>query len=305
MVHRPHRRAGDEMNLNLHAHEVRCLLDSGECLIVRPVKKQPERFPGHTDQVHEVRLAVWRGACLAKPPFGPPGTRLVGREKWAWVGGRDGHVVYAADEPTAVESKRWCSSSQMEKQYSRLSPVVVSVDVRRVQTVTEAEALAAGWKNDFCADLFSKAAGRHKLRDHSWLETDGGQSVDGDFCAQCARKKLEPGLRLCGCPEVAGDSDGAFCDECGEGIFVSLSEYGITRELRMESESDNDKSLYPVSGGNAQVLATIAGGIGDLREKHLGRLAQIGMATDLERRSKGGWSSNPWAWMGMVKRERD
>ena len=295
------------MNLNLHAHEVRCLLDAGECLIVRPVKPQPDHIEWFEHQngwcarvLDDIDGAEKQHHYEMVPcPFGPPGTRLVGKERWAHTGSK---IVYAADEPLPVV-RNWRSPQHMNQMDSRLSLVTASVDVRRVQTVTEAEALAAGWTKNVCADLFSKAAGRHKLRDHSWLETDGGESVDGDFCAQCARKKLEPGLRLCGCPEVAEDSDGAFCEECGEGIFVSLSEYGITRELRMESESDNDKSLYPVSGADAQVLATVAGGIGDLQEKHLGRLAQIGMATELERRRKGGWSSNPWAWMGSVKRD--
>ena len=77
------------MNLNLHPHEVRRLLDAGECLIVRPVKWKRDKF-----DVAEPLVIVkegidrWRfrhgtkpiqDESIQRPPFGPPGTRLVGK----------------------------------------------------------------------------------------------------------------------------------------------------------------------------------------------------------------------------------
>lgn len=188
----------------------------------------------------------------------------------------------------------------MPRERSRINVEVLNVQIQPVQGISEKEAQEAGFDKDACARIFDAAAGRTRLRDARWLETEDGCSYnDGDmYCSDCAEKiaRKNKRLRLCGWGEAAEDDGPALCTECGAPILVSLTEYGIESELRMH-EGEDDKTYWPCRGASARVAHMIAAGIGDLREDHLGRLAQIGFATywdSFYAQCGLGWAANPW-----------
>lgn len=214
---------------------------------------------------------------------------------------------YRADEsdPTTVPvSGRWRPSLYMPRWASRLTLEITGLRTEPVQSITEADAIAEGFDQATCAATFDKAAGKIQPRDRCWIEDeDGGSDCESDLCCVCAgERKLKKGQHLSGDCGSAGETDGpAFCDKCFHPLLVSLTDYGISRELWIEDDPDGKEPKYfPVVGGDARVVHTIADGIGDLLPHHMGRLAQIGFATywnSLHAKKGHEWENNPWVWV--------
>jgi hypothetical protein len=131
-----------EVTLTLHAEQSRALARGATMLVVQMVV-QPTYFPGADGG----RWGTY-GPC----PF-PPGAVLVGREEFTLPGGeyptiyseraRKG-VVYQADLDYYDSSRLLNEARTMPTWASRHRYLIASVDARRVQSVTEAEAKLCG-----------------------------------------------------------------------------------------------------------------------------------------------------------------
>lgn len=285
------------------------------------IVKCPYGVPGDRLWVRE----TWVEVCAVSPASDAPnewGDRPFKRieeptpsgNRWHYDG-RD--VVWRADGPVEFcdgdgfsnesadrdDMPRWRPSIHMPRWASRLTLEIESVRVERVQDISEADAVAEGMTREVCAAVFDQASHGVGLRDHHWFyEDESGES----YCDQCidmlAKQRRHKTKTISGIAGMAEESDGpAFCDKCFAPIMMSLTEYGIERELRIEDDKlGKEPHYFPVSGGDARVAQMIADGIGDLRDEHLGRLAQIGYATlwnSIYAKRAFGWDSNPWVWV--------
>lgn len=262
----------------------------------KPMRRQRYEFIGY--DAHEISIK----------PYAFVGDRLWVRESLVAKDCAYGRkIAYAADglfcskgrieinteEFQHYEAADWkwrndsLPSIHMPRIFSRITLEVTDVRFERVQQISEADALAEGFDKETCAKIFDDAAGAVKYENLYWLENDvTGESEPGseDYCRKCAekrRKTLGKKWRICGDGGSATESDGpAMCATCGAPLLMSLTEYGVERELRIEDDPDGkDPKYFPVTGGNARIANMISDGFGDIQEKHLGRLAQIGFAT--------------------------
>ncbi len=249
---------------------------------------------------------------LRRCPYGTIGHRLWVREAWRK---HMGEYVFRADvEDVIAAGFTWKPSIHMPRLASRITLEITGVRVERLWAISEADAMAEGLTPNVCAHIFDKAAGKHEARDAAWLEreSDGEQFYykgnGTDFCYECAVKlhsRRSKSYRLCGDGGSAHETDGpAYCDKCGEATCVSLTEYGVERELRIEDDPEGKEPQYfPVGGVDARIAETLASGIGDLQEKRHGRLAQIGYATLWNQiNGKDSWAANPWVWVVSFRR---
>lgn len=250
-----------------------------------------------------------------KTPKGKPEV-----EFWDCTLGANGSYRYAADETLPKPDSRYefgwhCRPSIfMPRIASRITLEITDIKVERLQDISEEDAKAEGFDLETCAGFFRQAAGKVCLSDDCyWLEhEETGEEDDGDtgyYCRPCAEAQLKKlgdkwFLRYSNCPEADGP---AYCG-CGTPLLMSLTKYGIERELLMETFNEgptgSDPPRYPVKGMDASIAEMIADGYGDLQEQHHGRLAQIGFATawNLMNGKKFPWVSNPWAWCISFKK---
>jgi len=282
----------------------------------------------HSEQVREQYITTWP-AGFYRCKYGKPGDRLWVKEKhvlldrdgWsdparprdAMISGRRNGVGYADFEhdPDSERCRKelgykWRPSIHMPRWASRITLEITEVRVQRLQDISEADARAEGFDAATCAQFFLRAAGKHAPLDRMWFEdADGGSADSDDYCYRCAKKLLPKNCVLRGDGGTASETDGpAFCQHCGEPLLVSLTSYGIDRELFLDDPDDN-RSHYACSGTDAAIAAQFSGGIGDLRDHHLGRLAQVGFAAawDVLNDEYGRrWASNPWVWALTFKR---
>lgn len=157
----------------LRAHDVRQLQTAGEVLVVRRIK-----WPVYgawaggkrrvmTEREAEKITAEIAGGLLHRPvcPHGMPRERRWVRETWAYgvhamASARDeeGPFVYAATNhgEQGRLCDRWRSPVAMPRSASRFVVEIAEVQAKQVQSITEAEAIAAGVRTTFlplaCAD---------------------------------------------------------------------------------------------------------------------------------------------------------
>jgi hypothetical protein len=164
--------------ITLRPWEVLAYLDGRLRQIRRPVKMPKSASPleefHHCDQFG---TAIFTGGTCVHPPFGAPGTLLVGRETWADANSEDGPCVlyranydrrhlteesypvdydrypgatfsqWAADVESGAEG-RWRSPATMPRWASRITLRTVAVRVGRVQDISEDDAVACGFRGD-------------------------------------------------------------------------------------------------------------------------------------------------------------
>jgi hypothetical protein len=213
----------------------------------------------------------------------------------------------------AVGDRLWAKTGLfMPKKDADLWLLVEDVRIQRVQNISEADALAEGMTPYLCATVLNKAAGRLDWHEACSIEDEDGGDPGGWYCRCCAGKMSrqfgkEDGKKyhVIGSEGCSPETDGpAYCDECQRPLLMSLTEYGIERELFLEGFTKDEKpecpEHYAASGLDAKIAALIASGIGALEEKHWGRLAQIGFATlwnSLNAKRGFPWSNNDWVWV--------
>lgn len=251
--------------------------------------------------------------AIDRCPYGVPGDRLWVRE--TWCAARRGFLYRAecadekpsdnTDDWNAPADDRWRPSIHMPRVACRTVLEVVSVRVERVQEISEKDAVAEGFDAKTCETIFLQAAGRSKPVDPYYVRFEDGTDSEGKLCEQCATRHLvkakKPGRIAC---EHGNESDGPFyCEECYRPLLFSPTAYGVERELFLECDDGSNIKDFAATGMDAAIAAMIAGGIGDLREEHLGRLAKIGLATwfDLAY-GEGAWEANPWVWVVEFER---
>lgn len=144
---------------------VRAILDGRKTMTRRVVKPQPEyrenvSVPGH--------FSTWAGggwnleSKIGKTgfestcPYGSPGDRLIVKEGiCAKFVGHDAYISYAADDELVKDKgavipwgyrRKSLSGRFMRPAYSRLTLEIVSVQVERVQEISEGDAIKEGWK---------------------------------------------------------------------------------------------------------------------------------------------------------------
>lgn len=254
---------------------------------------------------------------VMRSPFGPTGGVLRAREAfyddkyehpetaWPRHGTPSFTGFYRATEP--ARNVRWRPASQMPAWASRFSIRVVAQRACMVQELTEAEALATGMNQEDCEKAFLAAPGCEKP-DYAWWTEDADENQCEEYlCGRCAAKATPKGgsAHYDPCPH---ESDGpANCDNCGAALLVSLTQYGIENELFLQDDSLDNRKYFSLTSSSASVAAMIAGGIGDLQDEHLGRLAQIGFATAWNRRHRRpelAWEANPWVAIALVEVQR-
>ena len=252
-------------------------------------------------------------------PYGVPGDVLWVRETWAvapkWDDTKprdlpdDIAVFYAADDswllygamPRHGLQGRTRSARFMPHRFARLEPPVTNVRVQRVQETSEADCLAEGLTIEACERVFESCAGKHEAREYQWLESEGDREIDDrTLCPPCAKRECASRsgweIHVDYCPEVDGP---AYCDECGHAVFVSLTDYGIDREIFLESDCQVDTPRFAAtSPRDARIMQMIAG-CGHLNDRQTQRLSKIGLATlwdSLNAKRGHPWSNNDWVW---------
>lgn len=263
----------------------------------------------HTDDPEAVH------AC----PFGQPGDRLWVRETWGvdcCVGLKDrdcidlAHaacVVYRATDETPDNgqswARRWRPSIHMPRWASRITLEVVSVRVERVQDISEEDAIAEGLDQETCAGIFERAARGVEMKYGRWLRK-ANKDIDDDWCVDCVEKAAKKHkAEIDGWDDYPESDSTRWCEKCGSLLTHSLTKYGVERELFLESGLADDVQHFVARGQDAAVLSNLAGGIGDLRDEHLGRLAKIAFATLWDQlHGDGAWVRNDLAWVVEFRR---
>ncbi len=259
-------------------------------------------------------------------PFGSPGDRLWVKEKWRPAFHHDLYctVQYAADssyrkpdfddedrglrfadmcDVSGDNAEPWHSPMFMWREMSRITLEVTGVRVERLQDISEADCAAEGMTTDLCADILAKAAGVEP-EDSYYVRYANGSEFDGHHCLRCCEKEAKKRKGSCIVAEHCPETDGpAYCEECYVPLQVSLTEYGIDRELFLEDDSAESVPHFAATGMDAAIAAQFAGGIGDLQDHHRPRLNKIGYATLWDSiNGKGSWDANPWVWVIEFRR---
>lgn len=200
---------------------------------------------------------------------------------------------------------KWRSPLFMPRWASRIELEIVGLTVERVQYISEEDAIAEGFDKTGCAAALKIAAKGVEPGEAYNVEDEDGDKHDGWLCIDCA-KKIKKGDDYLGWGCTPEDDGPAFCDKCGIPLLISLSKYGIERELRIEDDPDGkEPRYYPCTASDAAIARMIAHGIGDLCDEHMGRLAQIGFATawnNINGKPGRDWESNPYVWCIAFKR---
>lgn len=327
-------RSCKERPIIFSAEMVRAILAGNKSVTRRIVKSQPEsegmqsygeswKWRKGDDWFSGVTRQQLTGRCGLLLPSRCPfsvGMRLWVKETWC---PRSGGMLamdaicnprYRADGELRPEwGFKWRSPIFMPRRISRIFLEITDVKVERVQDICKEEAIAEGFDQETCAKTFDVAAGNSEAEYCRWIENDETRESDpecANFCPVCAEKAAKKAGKkwsVCGW-DNAEESDGpASCDTCDKPLFLSLSKYGIDRELRLEDDPEgNEPQYFPVSGNDARIIHTVADGIGDLQDRHLGRMAQIGFATKWEilngKKPGCDWASNPWVWAISFRR---
>jgi hypothetical protein len=273
-------------------------------------------------------------------PYGIVGSRLYVKENfWKDIRDPNGCVIYSADDAKFYKYRldslnkgvqkceeghsneylsnhkfwRKCSSRFMPRWASRITLKLLDIKVERVQDIAEADALAEGFDKKTCAEVFKKVMSKKEMKYGRWLETKKiRNSLDGDWCVDCIDKAAKKhNADIDGWNDYPEQDSPRWCEACGALLTHSLTEYGVELELDICNTGDTEKEArerMPVSGESATILHNLADGIGDLQEKHLCRLAQIGFATNwniLNGKRNGGiyaWEKNPFVFALTFKR---
>jgi len=215
-------------------------------------------------------------------------------------------ILYRADDDDEDDGP-WRSARFMPRWASRIKLQITNIRAERVQDITGSDALAEGFTPEVCADVFSAAAAKTpEPSDVHWFEDEEDELVEVKgvyhFCEDCAARIAKRHKRWHQSYHGGAiEDDGpAYC-ACGRALCVSLTTSGIEYELRQPSEQGDLRSqIWPATGNEARVMEQLAGGIGNLRMEHHGRLAQIGFATywdHLNAKRGHSWASNPWVWV--------
>lgn len=284
---------------------VRAILDGRKTMTRRIMKtdKHPE-YTVLTDTKAGPHQAVFidpanpvRGLLCVRTASYEPGDVLWVREATIVIPTGPTLVGYVADGCKVTERyERQRPSIHMARSHCRLRLRVTGVKAERVQDISEDDAIAEGMDIKTCAAVF-EGASKVKPALACYVRYDDGSESEGWHCYECA-------LRLPGKKNgtVAGDdcpeSDGpAYCDKCFKPLQMSLTKYGIDRELFLQGDTAEDVKHYAATGTDAAIAGMIADGIGDLQEHHKPRLAKIAFATLWNSiNGPGSWGANPWVW---------
>jgi hypothetical protein len=304
---------------------VRAILEDRKTMTRRVLKPQPKVIHAiHPDASITTNCIFRKGDQRIHCPYGQPGDRLWVRETWsAWTGGmtscgeeRDiikGKIDLETQSPqieykaTSQSEGPWRPSIFMPRWASRIRLEVTDVRVERLNEISEEDAIAEGFDLKLCEAVLYAAAGEVEPDEAYWVtDADHEDLGEGYLCHDCAKALQEknPGSHIsygC-CPESDGP---AMCEVCYRPLYLSLTEYGIERELFLECPSDEDRKNFAASGSDACIAAMIASGYCDLRDHHRGRLAQIGFATlwdSLNEKRGFSWKNNPWVWVVSFER---
>lgn len=211
---------------------------------------------------------------------------------------RPGGYGYRADNDPDNNPKRWCPSVQMPRKAARIFLQATNIRAERIQAISEEDAIACGFTAKRVAETLLPLTRNVKTAYMRWLiNPETGEEREDDYCPECAHEiaKAE-GLKVGGWDESFERDGPSWCSECDTLLNVSLTEHGVDYELDIGLDG---RKASPVEGADAAILCHLAWGIGDLQERHKGRLAQIGFATAWDVKAKEGytWENNPWAWV--------
>lgn len=152
-----------------------------------------------------------------------------------------------------------------------------------------------------CEAVFDRAAHRRQLRDSCYVRYDDNTDSEEHLCLRCAARELRKSGKSgrVVTEHSAPETDGpAYCDQCWRPLLMSLTAYGIERELYLDCRDDGENvQHYPAHGMDAAIARMIASGICDLRDEHKPRLMKIAFATMVDlANGKGTWAKSPCLW---------
>lgn len=297
---------------------VRAIREGRKTMTRRLVRLQPgNAFPPFrelpTCQCHP--FGFRDGIRHWKSPYGRPGDRLWVREglhgEYTTVdadtpNGRlaaysaDGEPAHRDDRPASYDWKpSKLSARYMPRWASRILLEITGVRVERLWEISESDAIAEGFDVGTCADAFRRAAGKTEQKYGRWLELEDRSNPDGYWCVDCvdaAAKRMD--AEIDGWNDYFESDCPEYCNECGVSLRVSLTTYGVDTVLGLTDDDHDAWAHLPAHGNQALSLFELSDGMGDLREEHHGRLAQVGFATCWESiNGPDSWEANPWVWV--------
>lgn len=280
------------LKLPSHPAVAEWILDSEFGVIARP----------HSEEMKQQYITTYPFGRVR--PNAVPGDVIYQRERIelddenGWVFAAGGELLKIdRDEAIDWENTRPAMKSvyppiHMPAWACRCWGVVKSVRVERVQDITEEDAIAEGFSPAVCKDVFAAMAKGVKEGDRHYIEDADGNDAQCEWCFACAQKHVEQHGGTVW--RDTGESDGpAWCETCGVVLTgTTLTDYGIARELFLETNSRDDVPYFAAHGSDAVIARDFARNVPD---EHLGRLAQIGFATCIDLlNGKGTWAKNPW-----------
>lgn len=240
-------------------------------------------------------------------PFGAPGSKLWVRETWRTITDDFGFgsVQYRADsavhrllttdgddgDPCGVSGQtsveqwapddmpKWRPSIHMPRWACRLLLDVTDVRVERLQDISEDDAIAEGMTLELCQEIFDTVSKGQSADEAYYVRFEDDSDSDGYLCEKCALKLQAENSGSTLVPACCPEDDGpSMCDECHRPLLISLTEYGIDSELCLQNGPES-REYWPAHDADAVIAHSIASGIGNLQERQIGRLMQIGFAT--------------------------
>lgn len=249
------------------------------------------------------------GGAVLKCPYGIPGDRLWVKETF-WKHKQTSfvrHADCASDASWKEKGWRKVPSIHMPRWASRITLEIADVRVERLQDISEADAVAEGLDPCACESVFDAAVGRAKSLPRCYIETEDGTDCQLEWCPKCAERESRKLTRTTGVKHTmhydSGETDAPrWCETCAALLMedMSLTDYGIERELYLENDSPGDRPSYAARGEDAIIARGLANSVSQVQQ---GRLAQIAYATLWDSiNGSGAWRANPWVWVIEFKR---
>jgi hypothetical protein len=254
----------------------------------------------------QFRRADGRDSLPLRCPFGRPGDKLWCKEAIRRgprrVDGYDSATFAADGEFTCLDTWPWkrnvLPAIHCPRGLSRLTLVIESVRVERLQDISEEDARAEGVTPDVVLALLAPRAARVRTQPCHWLTGGDENEAADDYCRRCAllrlreRRREEDQPALDGGWETEHDTP-PVCVRCGRRLDGRLTQHGAGEEAaHYEAE--------PFDASPSECLDVVR--VLDTEpDAFTARTLFRFLWTVLH--GPGSWEANPWVWAISFRRE--